>query len=78
MGTINKSATMYRQNKNGEYVKTVEVGHYAKDNVVRMGDGSIRHVNLAHGEYHPRVSHYKANNQRPARKAHNIALHSKR
>lgn len=77
MGTINKEANMYRQSKKGVYVKTVEAGKFAKDNVIKMADGSTRHQDLSHAEYHPRITHYRANNQRPARKAHNIAIRSK-
>lgn len=78
MGTISKAANMYRQNKKKVYEKTVEAGHYIKENEVKMADGLIRHVDLSRGEYHPRKTHYRANNQRPARKRHNIALHSKK
>lgn len=77
MGTINKSANMYRQRKNGVYVKTVEAGQFAKDKMIKMDDGSTCHQDLPHAEYHPRVTHYRANNQRPAQKAHNIAIRSK-
>ena len=77
MGTINKAANMYRQNKKREYVQAETAGHYAKENEVKLADGTIGHVDLSHGEYHPRHTHYKANNQRPAAKRRNIRLHSK-
>lgn len=53
MGTINKAANMYRQNKRREYVQAETAGHYAKENEVKLADGTIGHVDLSHGEYHP-------------------------
>lgn len=69
---------MYRQDKKREYVQVETAGHYAKENEVKMADGTIGYVDLSHGGYCPRrATHYRANNQRPAEKRRNIRLHSK-
>lgn len=77
MGTICKDANMYRPDKYNRLVKVVQAGHYPKQGFVRMSDGSMRRVDYSCGEYHPIRTHYRANNQRPSRKAHNIAIRSK-